>query len=83
MRTIGILLRITFRTVKWIVALYALWDTLMASRWLALFIALYRLFRRKPRRNVATVANFRVANGGEPAIYERRGWRKLSVRRRY
>jgi len=83
MRTLGTLLRIIFRTVKWMFALYALWETLLASRWIAIFLALYRLFRRKPRRAVATVANFMVSSGGEPAIYERRGWRKLLLRRRY
>lgn len=82
MRTVGVVIRIMFKIVKWAFAIYAMWDTIMASRWVAVTVALYRLLRGKPKRDVKKSADWMFVNGGEPAVYERRGWRKLGIRRR-
>lgn len=82
MRTAGFIIRMVFRIAKWVFAVYAVWDTIMASRWVAVTIALVRLLRRKPQRDWRRTGDSMFLGGGEPAIYERRGWRKLGIRRR-
>lgn len=82
MRTLGFVLRLAFRIVKWGFAVYAIRETFMASRWVAVIVALYRLLRKRPNRDAKKTADWMFINGGEPAVYGRRGFRKLGIRKR-
>ena len=73
-------IRLVIRLVRILAMVYALWKTLLNSRWVAVTVALYQLLRKRPRRNAKRVADFMFVHAGEPAIYERKGPRRLISR---
>lgn len=70
-----------YRLVRAVAALYGIWVTFRKSRWLAVGLALWRLLQRKPARDARRMAAFTFIHAGEPAVYRRRGWRRVVVRR--
>ncbi|WP_029420636.1 hypothetical protein [Alicyclobacillus macrosporangiidus] len=74
-------LRAVYRTAKWLLMLYGLWQAVLRSRWLTLAIALWRMLGGKPRRDAGRVAVITFADAGEPAVYRRLGWRSIRSRR--
>ncbi|MCL6515357.1 hypothetical protein [Alicyclobacillus sp.] len=73
-------LRAAYRTVKWMLTLYGLWQAVLRSRWLTLTLALWRLLGGRPRRAADRVAVITFADGGEPAVYRRQGLRAIRSR---
>jgi hypothetical protein len=71
------MIRLLFRVVKVVATLYGFWSMLTRRRWLAVGFALWRFWRRRPARNPALRAQWMFVNAGEPAIYRRRGTRRL------
>ncbi|MBX5435601.1 MAG: hypothetical protein IRZ33_00115 [Alicyclobacillaceae bacterium] len=76
----GSMLRLAFRLLRMAASVYGMWMAVRRSRLLALTGFLYELVRRRRVRDTGRVAQFRVVTAGEPAIYRRRGWRKLGSR---
>lgn len=74
--------RWTYRIIKAILVVYALWNAFLRSRWLTVGVMLWRVLRRRSVRNVPTAAVLQFVNAGEPAIYRRQGWRKIISGRR-
>lgn len=73
--------RTLYRLIRTLLMLYGLWTALLRSRWLAVCIALWSLFRRDRVRPVVPTATIAFVNGSDPAIYRRIGWRKLKPKR--
>jgi hypothetical protein len=74
-------LRAMYRTAKWLLMLYGLWQAVLRSRWLTLAIALWRMLGGRPPRPAGRVAVIRFAEAGDPAVYRRLGWRSIRPRR--
>lgn len=75
-------LRRVFRLLRAVAVAYTLWRGLMRGRWLAAGFALWRILRRDPAASVSRAAAVEFLSADEPAIYRRKGWRKLDVRAR-
>ncbi|MCL6548780.1 MAG: hypothetical protein K6T30_07700 [Alicyclobacillus sp.] len=76
----GTLLRLMYRLFRLTAAVYGVWMALRRSRLLTLTGLVYELLRWRRVRDARRVAQFRVVTAGEPAIYRRRGWRRLGRR---
>jgi hypothetical protein len=74
--------RWTYRIVKAMVVIYALFNAFLRSRWFTVGFMLWRVLRRKPAVNARKAAVIQFVNAGEPAIYRRRGLRKILSTRR-
>lgn len=75
-------IRWAYRVVKALIVMYALLSALLRSRWFTIGFMLWRVLRRKPIVNVRKAAVIQFANASEPAIYRRKGWRKIISSRR-
>jgi hypothetical protein len=69
--------RVIYRIIRSVIILYGLWNAFMRSRWVAVLFALWRVLKRKPGKDVRRVAAFEFMNAHEPAIYRRRGVRRV------
>lgn len=74
--------RWTYRIVKAVLVVYALLNAFLRSRWFTVGFMLWRVLRRRPTLNVRKAAVIQFVNAGEPAIYRRRGLRKILSARR-
>ncbi|WP_026975323.1 hypothetical protein [Alicyclobacillus contaminans] len=77
------MIRTVYRALKLTLFLYGLTTALLRSRWLTVVVALWQMLRRRRVRPVKPTATVVFVNASEPAIYRRRGVRKLrSLRKR-
>jgi len=74
-------LRIIIQVIKVFAYVYTIFAALSRSRWFVVGLGLWRLLRKTPRSDVKRVAAIKFVNGTDSAIYRRKGWRKLKVRR--
>lgn len=72
----------TIRIMKAMAVAYTIWRGLMRGRWLAAAFAIWRMLRRDRAEDVSKAAALTFLEAGEPAIYRRKGWRKLDSRAR-
>ncbi|MDQ0191241.1 hypothetical protein JI721_01175 [Alicyclobacillus cycloheptanicus] len=73
-------IRLTIRVMKALAVAYTLWRGLMRGRWLAAGFALWRILQRDRQEDVSRRAAAAFLGAGDPAIYRRKGWRKLGTR---
>ncbi|WP_067931603.1 hypothetical protein [Alicyclobacillus kakegawensis] len=66
-----------YRLFLWLALGYTLQQVLRRSRAVLAAAILWRVLRWRPWANSRRVAAFRMVNGCEPAIYRRRGLRKM------
>ncbi len=65
------------RIIRWAFALYSLLQVFRQRRWLGVGWLLWDLLSRRRVRDLQPAATWIFVNGGEPAIYRRRAWRKI------
>ncbi|KPV45306.1 hypothetical protein [Alicyclobacillus ferrooxydans] len=78
MRTI----RSMYRLVRFMLLIYGTVNAILKSRGFVVVMALLRMLMRRRVRSVRKTAALTFVDGGEPAIYRRQGWRKLTLQRR-
>ena len=75
-------LRLTVRVFRALAVAYTVWRGLMRGRWLFAGLALWRiLWAKRDDESAVRDAALQFFTGGEPAIYRRKGWRKLESRK--
>lgn len=75
------MIRTAFRLFKTAVFIYGLWNAWKNSRWLTTAAALWRMLQKRPDQDTNRKAQMVFVSAMEPAIYQRKGWRKLSSKR--
>ncbi|MBX6352164.1 MAG: hypothetical protein IRZ10_02420 [Thermoflavifilum sp.] len=68
------------RLIRGGITLYGYWSLFRNRRWLAMLVAAWRLWRRRPLRDARRRAQWLFVTAGEPAIYRRRGVRRIGSR---
>lgn len=71
------MIRMVYRLVRLFLLLYGVWTTIMRSRWLAIALAVFRLWRRRRAKKAKRTAALQFVHAGDPAIYKRQGWRRI------
>ncbi|GGI97039.1 hypothetical protein GCM10010885_03280 [Alicyclobacillus cellulosilyticus] len=74
-------LQVLFRVFRLVATVYGVWQMLSRGKWLRAAWAVLRHLRQAPDRDARRTAEFIAVSGGEPAIYRRRGWRRVGARR--
>ncbi|MCL6631710.1 MAG: hypothetical protein K6T63_03680 [Alicyclobacillus herbarius] len=70
-------LKTLYRLFRWAAVIYTFLQTFKRSRMLLVAAMLWRLLRRIPWSSPRRTAMVRFVGGGEPAIYRRRGLRRM------
>jgi hypothetical protein len=75
-------LKMMYRLFQVFSMVYTLWRALQRGRWWAVGFALWKMLRnRGVDRDAKCVADITFVNAGEPAIYRRRGIRRITPKR--
>lgn len=75
------MMRLIVRVIRFAFLVYGVWSAWRKNRWLAAALAVWSMVRRRPRQNTDRKAEMMFVSALEPAIYQRKGWRKLSAKR--